>query len=81
MLYTNMARVVGAGIIWELGPGAQAISVGSTAPDTEHASAHVGRILARPSCCESLYRDDWRLRPGRLRPPGFSWPDRGDGLA
>ena len=80
MLYTNMARVVGAGMIWELGPGAQAISVGSTAPDP-NTPPLTWDEFARPSRCESLYRDDWRLRPGRLRPPGFSWPDRGDGLA
>jgi hypothetical protein len=30
MLYTNVARPVGAAMIWSLGPGAQGISVGST---------------------------------------------------
>lgn len=30
MLYTNMARPVGAGMIWSLGRGAQSIAIGST---------------------------------------------------
>lgn len=33
MLYTNVARPVGAGMIWSLGRGAQAISIGSTDGD------------------------------------------------
>jgi hypothetical protein len=34
MLYTNVARPIGAAMIWSLGPGAQGISVGSTDGET-----------------------------------------------
>ena len=76
MLYTNFARRVGAALIWQYGPVAQTIAVGSTASSgdpgrTPRIPPELGKILPRPDCGPSLLAGDWRVQPGRRVRQGF----------